>query len=99
GGCEDDVGISVPEGSQYGLRVVCGSVDCCGQLMTSCWGDGGCNPEALRIPQLKAAISDISKSSDILIANCDGHYVQYQEMRLERRHDSYVARLNDHILR
>ena len=77
GGCSEDVVVNIPNGSEYGLYIHCGSIDCCGQLFTTCGGQGNCEPVKLRPPEVKERLTQLSRTSDVLVADCSGRYGPY----------------------
>ena len=104
-GCDGDVYVTIPSGGQYGLNVVCGSISCCGQLFTTCNGNGGCEPTKLRPREVKERLSELSRTSEILVADCSGRYGPYEPLSLPvvarptRSRAHTLEALNDHILR
>lgn len=77
-GCSDEVTVYYPNGDEYGVYVQCEGVDCCGQLFTTCYGYGNCEPAALKSPDFKRELNQIASTADVLVQDCGGHYVPYQ---------------------
>jgi hypothetical protein len=103
-GCEDDVYVFYPIESQYGVHVVCGAVDCCGQLITSCYGSGNCEPKVFKNREVMKQLSQLSETSDVLITDCEGRYTLFEPSRQPRMVVRSIALgnrmlVNDHILR
>jgi hypothetical protein len=99
GGCEDQVAVFIPNESQYGVFIECGSEDCCGQLFSTCWGTGNCEPaRALRSPDAQDQLARLSLESRILVSDCSGRYILFTRPP-DRREIASFARLDDHVLR
>jgi len=100
--CEDYVTVSIPDGGQYGVTVECGSVDCCGQQFTTCYSNGGnCEPKKLRPREVKERLSELSRTSEVLVADCSGRYGLYElpQRPVVARRTRTLEALNERILR
>jgi len=100
-GCSEDIYLTIPSGGQYGLNVVCGGFSCCGQLFTSCGGQGNCEAVKVRPPEVKARLTQLSLTSDVLVADCRGRYGPYEPSPgpVVTRRRGTLAALSDRILR
>lgn len=96
--CEDVVPINYPNESQDGVVVSTYAVECCGQLITSSFGSGNCEPLALRSPNVRRQLAELAQVAEVLVADCRGRYVLYSPTpgRTARRG---LALVDDHILR
>lgn len=82
-GCNSSVDVWVPHSTQYGEHFNCSSVNCCGQLFTSCAFSGGgiCDPFGKR-PEFKKEVDQLAMVSDLLVQDCQGRYVPYTVARM-----------------
>jgi hypothetical protein len=98
--CSDGIYVSYPNGSQDGQQIQCGGEDCCGQLFTTCWGTGDCEPvKALNNPAVKERLARLSAESEVLVADCRGRYSLYMPSPAPGKNGASLALLNDHVLR
>jgi hypothetical protein len=100
-GCSDGVTVWYPNNpDQYGAPIDCGSVSCCGQLFSNCPpGQGGCEPEILKKPGAKAEIARLAVTSEVLIADCVGRYVEYKPVPVANLNRRKLALIDEHVLR
>lgn len=98
-GCTDSVPIFIPDESQDGVRVVCGAVSCCGQLLTSCLGEGGCQDEIMKKPGVRDQVAELAATSKVLVAGCKGRYVPYIAPVYQANGRWRPALLDDLVLR
>lgn len=99
-GCEGDLEVQYPgESSQYGVAIVCGSENCCGQLFTTCYAGGGCEPESVRKPEARKRLDRIAATSEVLVADCKGRFSLYTPSSALAAYRASSMMLNDHVLR
>jgi len=99
-GCMDQKDVDTPIESQDGVRVVCGSVSCCGQLLTTCSGSGNCEPvRALREPRAQERLARVAAESEVLVADCKGRYALFKPSPGTVLNQRSLALLDDRILR
>ncbi len=79
------------------IKYSCTSVDCCGELKTTCLDGGACDA-AVHSAEVRARIDDVAKTSQVLVADCDGRYAPYVP-RAERTINLDRVVAADHILR
>ena len=83
---------------QYGVAIRPNPQNCCGQLFSSFTAGGNCNPEILKKPGVKRQIARLAATSDLLVADCKGHYVPYDPSADSVPTGQYLA-LAEHVLR
>jgi hypothetical protein len=74
-GCHDLVTFDHPnEGftNAYSISVI----DCCGQLFTDTTVTGPCDADMVQ-PAIRKEVARLAAMSDVLVADCRGHYVPY----------------------
>lgn len=100
-GCSEEIYLSIPSGGQYGLNIICSGFSCCGQLFTSCGGQGACEAVKLRPPEVKARLTQLSLTSEVLVADCSGRYGPYEPSRgaVAAKRRRSLAAVSDRILR
>lgn len=99
--CESQITVQYPNGSQYGVYVQCEGVSCCGQLFTTCYGQGNCEDAKLRGPGVRQRPQTLATQSDLLVADCRGRYALYNPAPAHAKEKSRasMALLDDHIIR
>ena len=98
-GCSDSVEVVIPEESQDGQRVDCSSTSCCGQLITTCGGVGGCQDEIMKKPGVREQVAELAATSEVLVAGCKGRYVPYIAPVYQANGRWRPALLDDRVLR
>jgi hypothetical protein len=96
--CASQVTVWEPNESQNGVLINCGSTSCCGQLFTSCWGQGGCQNDNLKGREVNERLTELSRTSEVLVADCKGRYALYTPPPTKERSSASWALLNDHVL-
>lgn len=75
--CSEPIILHLPDDAGKAvIKYSCTSVSCCGELKTTCEDDGACDA-AVHNPEVRARIEDVAKTSQILVADCDGRYAPY----------------------
>ena len=98
-GCNDRVATFCPNDSQYGVTFQCDAEECCGELLTSCFTNGGgCEPEILKQPEFKKELDQLALVSDLLVEDCAGHYVAYQPSQTPSRNRIALRRSQRELL-
>lgn len=99
-GCSAGVTVAYPVGAdQYGAAIEPNVQECCGQLFSSFMMGGGCEPEGLKRPGVKERLSELSRTSEVLVADCKGRYALYKPAPTKERLTASWALLNDRMLR
>jgi hypothetical protein len=99
--CNDTILTFTPVEDSCCYHFSCESVDCCGELFSTCPSDEEeCGDALTRSPEVRKRLSELSATSKILVADCRGHYSLYAP-RLQdttgKRGQTFAV--NDHILR
>lgn len=82
--CSDYITVHLnDDAGRQDIRYSCTSVKCCEQLFTTCTDDGACD-EAVHNPEVRARIDDVAKTSQVLVADCNGRYAPYAPRTKER---------------
>jgi hypothetical protein len=96
--CSQPITVHLPDdGGPADIKYSCTSVDCCGELKTTC-EDGGACDAAVRNPEVRARIDNVAKTSPVLVADCNGRYAPYTP-RTERTINLDRVLAADRILR
>ena len=96
-GCQRTVYYQTPGGEQPLWSYSCTSLDCCGELITTCHFDGPCEAGGLRDHANLRRLDDVATRHNVLIADCKGRYMLYRQFRKQRSLPDYS--LSDRILR
>ena len=97
-GCQSSAYVNRPQ-SGHEFLYSCEGVSCCGQLITDCTQEGDCAQSvALRNPEVRRQLTELSANSTVMVANCSGEYVPYEPPGAGSRVRS-SALVDDHILR
>lgn len=74
-GCNQNVTITLPRSSEYGLFLQAGYVGCCNQLIQSYYLiTSGCETAKLKEPRIRKIILTTLDAQHLLVANCNGLY-------------------------
>lgn len=95
--CSDTQDVYVPDCQEFGAAEYSYQADCCGQPYTNFYSEGGCIPVELRKPGAMDWLANISRDSDILVADCKGHYTLFHTPRYAAARRSFVA--DDPVIR
>jgi hypothetical protein len=73
--CHDFVILDMPiEGFVY--KYTTNVLNCCGQLFTDTNMSGSCDADIVQ-PAIRKQVERLAATSDVLVADCRGHYVPY----------------------
>jgi hypothetical protein len=99
-GCTGSVYINYPNGD-YGRSQLCTTAEhCCGQLITTSYVCGGCSAlKAWATPELRERLAKVSLETELLVADCSGHYEPLKSLAPPANTPAGLAFLNDHVLR
>jgi len=92
--CSSSVDVDTPN-SGDAQHYSCESVECCKQLFTNCYFDGGdCTQAQMRNAATRESVIQAAGDSKVLVADCRGHYVVYDPRQLRN-----PQLIDEHILR
>lgn len=100
--CHQQIVAWYPNGQDGDENIVCSdSVPCCGQLFTSCSIEGVC--DAAKKAGMSAAVrkylEKLTFDSEILVADCNGHYAPLKPAPLNPHRPAALAILDDRLWR
>jgi hypothetical protein len=76
--CHSVVTVQTPEGPAA-QSYTCSSEGCCGQLFTKCsFLQSDCDQGVLRSAAMRDRVRQVSDTSRVLLADCQGHYNLYE---------------------
>lgn len=98
-GCSQDITVEYPNGQGFeGTVLVENSVSCCGQLFSN-FNPGATCFEVFKRPGVMKQVSQLAATSDLLVADCKGHYVLYEPPSPVRTGALSLTLVDNHVLR
>lgn len=92
-------GPPVQEGEDGDFYVVTSNPYCCGIRLQDWTYGGGCQGAELRFPSAREKLAEISKTTDILVADCNHHYFAIETQWSIAVQSSISLEAKDRILR
>ena len=77
GPCSQDVQITYPQSSQYGVSFGAGFASCCTQNFQTYYPVGLCQTVQMKDPKFMDWLIRVAATQPILVANCSGRYAPF----------------------
>jgi hypothetical protein len=99
--CSEEITVSLPNGEYGDRRIACYSVNCCGELHSTCYDAGPCQGaiKAGMTPGVRKYLEKLALDSELLVADCSGHYAPFKAAAPNANKSASLAILNDRLLR
>jgi hypothetical protein len=72
--CNQQITITTPQSSEYGLVFTSGFVSCCGRNYQNYYPGGGCQTAQMKNPDIIEQLIRVTALHPVLIATCSGRY-------------------------